>query len=177
MMKRRLLVLGVIAFVSTIATSGPGAQPKRVQRGSLVAIEYTLTDDDGKVLDSTIGKQPLRYLQGSGQIIPGLERRLEGLRVGQQRIVRIPPEEAYGRVNPVAFQEIPRSRVPPDDLRVGATVLAHGPRGEKIPVRIREVREKSVVVDFNHPLAGKTLTFDVKIVDVQSNPRRYAPQQ
>lgn len=138
-----------------------------VQAGSVVSFEYTLTDDDGKVIDSSKGKQPMSYTQGKGEIIPGLERELAGMAVGAEKNVKVKPEEAYGPIDPKAFQEVPKEKLPPEALKVDTVLMAQGPQGQGIPVRVHEVKEKTVIMDFNHPLAGKTLSFDVKITDIK----------
>jgi FKBP-type peptidyl-prolyl cis-trans isomerase SlyD len=140
---------------------------KVVQNGSLVSLEYTLTGEDGKVIDSNKGKEPLKYTQGQNQIVPGLEKQMAGMKVGGEKKVHVKPEDAYGPVNKDAFQEFPKEKIPPDGLKVGAVLMAKGPQGEPIPVRVHEIKEKTVVLDLNHPLAGKTLTFDIKVLDIQ----------
>jgi FKBP-type peptidyl-prolyl cis-trans isomerase SlyD len=142
-----------------------------IQDGSIVAIEYTLTDDTGTVVDSNVGKEPLTYLQGSGQIVSGLEKGLTGLKVGDQKKIVVRPEEGYP-VNPNAFQEIPKDKLPPEAQKVGTMLATKGPQGETIAMRVHEVKDKTIVVDFNHPLAGKTLNFDVKVIDIRAAPTR-----
>lgn len=138
-----------------------------VQAGSDVSFDYTLTDEKGAVIDSSKGKQPMHYIHGQGQIIPGLEKELAGMAVGGQKKVTVKPEDGYGPVDPRAFQEVPKDKVPADALKVGTVLAAQGPQGERIPVRVHEIKEKTVVMDFNHPLAGKTLSFDIKITDIK----------
>lgn len=139
-----------------------------IREGSIVSIEYTLTDESGQTIDSSAGKEPLTYIQGAGQIVLGLERQLNGLKVGDQRKIQVKPEDGYGLPDPKAFQEIPKEKIPPDAQKVGAMLMSKSAQGQAIAMRVSEVREKSVVVDLNHPLAGKTLTFDVKIVDIRA---------
>lgn len=139
-----------------------------IQEGSLVSLEYTLTDDSGKVLDSNVGKEPLTYIHGGGQIVRGLEKELTGLKVGERKKIHVNPEEGYGLVDPKAMQEIPKDKIPPDAQKVGALLMTKGPQGEGITMRVHEVRDQTVVVDFNHPLAGKALNFDVKVLDIKA---------
>jgi FKBP-type peptidyl-prolyl cis-trans isomerase SlyD len=139
-----------------------------VKEGSTVSLEYTLTGEDGKLIESNKGKEPLRYVDGREQIIPGLEKALEGLAAGAERKVTVKPEDAYGPVDPNAFREVPKEQVPGDSLKVGATLFAQNAEGETFPVRIHEIKDKTVVMNMNHPLAGKTLVFDVKILDVKA---------
>ena len=138
-----------------------------VQAGSDVTFDYTLTDEKGAVIDSSKGKQPMHYIHGQGQIIPGLERELPGMAVGGAKKVTVKPEDGYGPVDPRAFREVPKDKVPAEALKVGTVLAAQGPQGERIPVRVHEIKENTVVMDFNHPLAGKTLSFDIKITEVK----------
>ena len=154
------------------APAKPQTGAAEVQNGSTVKMEYTLTDKDGKLLDTNKGQEPLTYTHGEGQIIRGLEKALTGLHVGDQKHVVIPPEEAYGPVKPDAIIEIPKERIPPESQKVGAHLMARNQDGPPIPILVKEVKEKTVVLDANHPLAGKTLTFDVKIIGVDPVPAK-----
>jgi FKBP-type peptidyl-prolyl cis-trans isomerase SlyD len=90
--------------------------------------------------------------------------------VGDEKHVTVKPEDAYGPVNKNAFQELPKEKIPPDGLKVGAMLTGQGPQGQPVQARVHEIKEKTVVVDFNHPMAGRTLVFDVKVVDIQPAP-------
>lgn len=139
-----------------------------VENGSVVAFEYTLSDENGKVIASNQDKPPLTYTQGKGQIIPGLENELRGMEIGGEKNVVVQPEDGYGPVDPKAFREVPKEKLPPESLKVGTALMAKSSQGQNFPVRIHEIREKTVILDFNHPLAGKTLSFDVKILSIKS---------
>jgi FKBP-type peptidyl-prolyl cis-trans isomerase 2 len=160
-----------VLSASFLLTSAAGAQTETkkiaVQNGHQVSLEYTLTDEDGKEIESNKGKKPFSYAHGQKQIIRGLEKGLEGMRVGEQKTITIKAEDAYGPVNPDAFKEIPSDNFPPENLKVGAGVIVRNTQGKRFRVRVREVKEKTVVLDFNHPLAGKTLTFDVTILSIK----------
>jgi len=136
-----------------------------IQKGATVKIEYTLTDEKGKVLDTSKGKEPLTYIDGEGQIIPGLEKALRGLHAGDQKRVVVPPEEAYGPVKPLI--EVPKERIPPQAQRVGYSLMVRNGDRPPIPVQVKEIKEKTIVLDANHPLAGMSLTFEVKVVGVE----------
>lgn len=138
-----------------------------VQNGSAVSFDYTLTDAGGNVLDSSKGKTPLTYTHGNRQIVPGLEAELTGMKVGDEKKVAVKPEDGYGPVDPRAFQEVAKDKLPPGALKVGTVLKAEGPQGQAMPVRVHEIKENTVIMDFNHPLAGKTLNFDVKITDIK----------
>ncbi len=168
----RLPVVSVIMLALLFASDSIAQQQKNdkiIKDGSVVSLQYTLSDEKGKVIESNKGKQPLVYTQGKHQIIPGLEKSLAGMKVNEQKKVRVKPEDAYGPVDPKRFQEVPKEKLPPEALKVGAVLVARGPQGQEMPVRVREIKDKTVVLDLNHPLAGKTLNFDVKILDIKSN--------
>ncbi len=154
------------------ATAKPQTGAAEIQKGSTVKMEYTLTDKDGKTLDTNKGQEPLTYTHGEGQIIRGLEKALTGLHVGDQKHVVIPPEEAYGPVKPEAIIEIPKERIPPESQKVGTHLMTRNQNGPPIPLLVKEVKEKTVVLDANHPLAGKSLTFDVKIIGIDPVPAK-----
>lgn len=140
---------------------------KVVENGSVVSLQYSLTGEDGKLIESNKDKDPLQYTHGQQQIVPGLEKELTGMKVGGEKRVKVNPEDGYGPVDPKAFQELPKEQFPPNGLKIGAVLIAKGPEGQTIPVRVHEIKEKTVVIDLNHPMAGKTLLFDVKILDIQ----------
>lgn len=135
-----------------------------IQAGSKVSIEYTLTLDDGSKVDSNIGAEPLTYTQGEGQIIRGLEIEMVGLAVGDEKKVRVVAKDGYGEVDPDAVKEIATDQVPEDARQVGAMLMA---QGHGAPIRVAEVRGDTILLDFNHPLAGKDLNFAVKVIGIE----------
>jgi len=139
----------------------------RVQDGKLVSIEYTLRLQDEGLVESNVGEAPLQYTHGASEIIPGLEEALNDLGVGEARQVTVPPEKAYGLVDPDAFEEVEKQHVPQGAWHVGAMLVARDPEGQERHLRVHEVLDDTVIVDFNHPLAGKTLVFDVKVLAVE----------
>jgi FKBP-type peptidyl-prolyl cis-trans isomerase SlyD len=161
-----LAVLGA-ASPAILRSAEKAKQEKVVKDGSVVSLQYSLSEEDGKLIESNKGKDPLKYTHGSKQIVPGLEKELTGMKVGGEKRVKVKPEDAYGVVNSKAFQEVPKEQIPANGLKLGATLAAKGPQGQEIPVRVHEIKEKTVVLDLNHPMAGKTLLFDIKILDVQ----------
>ncbi len=144
-------------------------EQKTVQKDDVVAIEYTLTDDQGNVLDSSEGMEPLEYLHGHNNLIPGLEKEITGMKVGESKQVTVPPEEAYGPRHENAMQIVPHDAFPPDmEVEPGmALQMRDTTTGQIFEVYVTEIRPEGVVVDFNHPLAGETLHFDVKVVDIR----------
>ncbi len=166
---RLLGVLSTALLVPLLVLPTVSAQTERakIQDGSLVSIQYTLIDEKGKQIESNKGGDPFKYTHGKGDIIPGLENGLEGMKVGEEKTIMVKPEDAYGKIQPEAFQEIPRKNVPSEFLKVGAQLVARNPHGQSMPVRVHEIKDETVVLNLNHPLAGKTLTFEVKIMAVQ----------
>ena len=138
-----------------------------VAKNSVVAIDYTLKDDDGDVLDTSQGREPLTYLHGGGGIIPGLERELEGKTVGDVMSVSIVAADAYGERNEALRQEVPREQFGEiEELEVGMQFRVDTNNGPMM-ITIVEVAEANVTIDGNHPLAGMALHFEVAIRDVR----------
>lgn len=165
-MKRSLGTL--VALLVLLAAAPAGAQPKAaVEKGSSVKIEYTLKDDKGAVLDTNAGKEALAFTQGAQQIIPGLDKALLGMKAGDSKNVTVKPEDAYGAVDPKAEAEVPKDSLPQGAAVVGTRLLARGQDGQPRPVTVKAVKDTTVLLDLNHPLAGKTLFFDVKVVSVE----------
>jgi len=164
------LALGLTLGVAEAQTqpAAPASAAPAIQDGSKVKFDYTLTDQAGGMLDSSKDRGPLAFTQGSHQIIPGLEKALEGMHAGDAKTVTVPPAEAYGEVDPKAVVEVPKEKIPAGALSPGTELRAQGANGEQRIVRVKEIKDKTVVIDMNHPLAGKTLVFDVKIVEVES---------
>lgn len=133
-----------------------------------VAIDYKLSLADGEEVDSSPEGQPFGFIIGAGQIIPGLEKQLLGKESGYESTIVVDPEEGYGQVNENLFQEVPREQFPDDcEIEPGMTFQAQGPQGPVL-LSVKEIKDDgTVVVDLNHPLAGKELHFDVKVVEVR----------
>lgn len=139
-----------------------------VDNGKRVSIEYTLTLEDETKVDSNVGSEPLSFVHGERQILPALEDALTGMESGDTRRVVLTAEQGYGPEDPNLFQEVERERVPEDAQQEGTALTARDSAGQTYPLRVQEVKDKTIVLDLNHPLAGKTLIFDVKVVDVQA---------
>ncbi len=139
----------------------------QVKPGDKVQIHYTGTLEDGSTFDSSEGRDPLAFTVGSGQIIPGLDKEIPGMAVGDKKTVVIEPAEAYGDSQPEAIQAIPRSNVPPEiPLELGLQLQMQSPSGQVVPVTVVELTEEEVTLDANHPLAGKALTFAIELVSI-----------
>lgn len=142
----------------------------KVGKGAVVGLDYKLHLGDGKVVDESLPDDPLYYLHGQGQIVPGLEKALEGMEAGQSKQVVVSPSEGYGEHDARGVQEVPRAQFPPQmqsQLAPGIEFVARDDDGEQLPISVREVRGDMVVIDLNHPLAGKTLHFDVTVTKVR----------
>jgi FKBP-type peptidyl-prolyl cis-trans isomerase 2 len=138
-----------------------------VKTGDTVRIHYTGRLDDGTVFDTSHDREPLEFTVGSGQIIPGLDAALPGMNVGEEKTVEVPCADAYGEHDPNGRQEIPREQIPEHiPLDVGTALQMQLPDGRTMPVTVAQVDEANVVLDANHPLAGKDLTFDVEMVEI-----------
>ncbi len=139
----------------------------QIENNRVVTINYTLTDNDGTVIDQS-QDSTFSYLHGSQNIIPGLEDARSGKRADDKLQVTITPENAYGERDDSQVQAVPREMFPTDvEIAVGMTFHAEAPNGEPITVMVSEVAADTVTVDGNHPLAGQTLNFDVEVVDVR----------
>jgi len=159
--------MALLFSVSTLCSPAEAAAKLPVQDGREVSLHYTLIVD-GQAVDSTKERAPLTFVYGQGQLMPGLSEGIEGLKPGQKKRVTVAPQQAYGEINPQAIVEIPRSQFPAEmKMEPGMTMQAGTRDGGTQIIRIREVKSNSVVVDMNHPLAGKTLQFDVEILSVK----------
>ena len=140
-----------------------------IQNDHVVEIDYTLKNDKGDVLDSSKKMGPLSFIQGKKNIIPGLESKVNGKKLGDVFNVTISPEEAYGLRDEAMVQSVPKSEFGPDanNVKVGQQFEVQNQNGQVMLVRVTEVNESNIVIDANHPMAGKTLYFDVEIVGVR----------
>ncbi len=158
-------------FIFTIIFSGwfnlALAVENVVAQGKQIKMDYTLTVND-EVMETSVGKEPLEFVFGDHSIIPGLEKAIEGMKVGEEKTVTVEPKDGYGEVDPKGLKEFPKSKMPANApaLKVGMVLEAQSPDGETFPAVISEVKGDSVVLDFNHPLAGKQLVFKIKILNI-----------
>ncbi len=169
---KQLLIIGFLSCVviGSMADKAQSQENTAVSTGKQVSIEYTLKLEDESVVDSNVGAEPLTFVQGSHNIIPGLENALSGMKIGDSKQVTVKPEDAYGSLNKDAVSEIKKDQIPQDSLKVGTVLQGQNPDGQVIIARVVEIRKDTVLLDYNHPLAGKTLHFDIKILDVQDAP-------
>ena len=139
-----------------------------VQDKMVVGIHYRLTNDSGEELDTSIGFDPLYYLHGARNIVPGLENELTGLSVGAKKLVVVAPGDGYGEKQSKEPVAIAKSNFPPNmEIQKGMMFHTEGPDGEPVPLWVTDVTDDAVLVDTDHPLAGVTLNFDVEIVEIR----------
>jgi FKBP-type peptidyl-prolyl cis-trans isomerase 2 len=168
----KVALMGMFMGVCVLGTGFVYAQAadKVVADGMKVKFDYTLMVGTEQV-ETTQGKQPLEYVHGKKMLIPGLEKELVGMKAGDAKTVMVTAEDAYGPVRPEALREIENEKLPKDITpKVGMVLEMQDPEGNAYPAIVKEVKDKTFVLDFNHPLAGKELKFDVKIVSVEEAP-------
>ncbi|MCD4782104.1 MAG: peptidylprolyl isomerase [Candidatus Omnitrophica bacterium] len=159
-----ILICFVVSFANPMIVKG---EDLMIANGKRVYFDYTLTVE-GEVADTSEGKQPLDYIHGQQMIIPGLERQLEGLKIGDERDIHIKPEEGYGLSNPELIVEVPKERFNVDvEPKEGMMLDMQTDDGRKFTGVIIAVKEGTLRLDFNHPLAGKELNFKIKVVDIK----------
>ena len=138
-----------------------------ISQGSTVAITYTLTLDGGETVESNVGTEPLTFVQGEEQLIFGLEQALEGKKAGDSFKVSVAPEDGYGAVIEEALIEVPLTQLPEEARQPGAARTAVGPQGQELQGVVTEVGATTATIDFNHPLAGEVLHFEITILSVE----------
>jgi len=163
-----LLLCSVLIISSVQAETAGRKRIPSVTDGDYVYIEYTLKLEDGDVVDSNVGSDPMNFIHGKGQIVPGLEKQLTGMKKGESKNIVVKPEDGYGKIRKDAIREVPREKIPEESHKTGAKIQGRTATGRVIPMTVKEVKDKTIVLDYNHPLAGKTLYFDVKIVDIKT---------
>ena len=161
------LFVTVLAAVLFLSVSFAHAEDAVVAAGKKIKFDYTLTVDK-EVIETSNGKQPLEYNPGRGELIPGLEKELLGMKAGQSKTVVVQPEDGYGVIRADALREFDKDKLPKDMTpKVGMSLEMQDEKGTTFSAKIVEVMDKKVKLDFNHRLAGKVLTFDVKVVSIE----------
>lgn len=151
--------------------------PETIQPGSEVVMNFSITLEDGTVADSTEGDEPLRFVLGDQTLIEGLELALYGLKVGDKQSLKIGPENAYGYPDPDNIHAMQRDEFPEDmEIAKGVIIAFAMPDEDEFPGTITEVGDKQVTVDFNHPIAGHEITFDVEILEIINGGERPSVQ-
>lgn len=166
---RKIVCVALMGLLVFATMNGREAQsaPQTISKGKKVAFDYTLTVD-GQVIESSSGKGPMSYVHGTESIIPGLERQFEGLTVGDEKSVMVAANEGYGEIDPMGLREVPKSSLPPQfPPQPGMILETRSPDGNVFPAVVTEVKADTVVLNFNHPLAGKVLNFQIKVVSIE----------
>ena len=137
-----------------------------IQHGQKVSLEYTVFLNDGTQVDSNVGEVPLVFVLGMNQVFLALEQALLGLEIGESKRIVLKPEEAYGTIEKDAYREVDLETIPSEYRKEGAVLGLQDPEGGVYPIRVHQIKDQRIVLDFNHPLAGKSLCFDVKVVSI-----------
>jgi len=167
---KKFLSAGIVFLMAGMLNLSAYADDPVVGVGKKITLDYTLTVDN-KEVETSVGKVPLTYLAGNRNIIPGLEAQLNGMHMNEEKVVHVAAKDAYGDVDPKAFKEFPLTSLPKTMTpKVGMILQATAPDGSKFPAVITELKADKVVLNFNHPLAGKSLTFKVKILKIENAP-------
>jgi FKBP-type peptidyl-prolyl cis-trans isomerase SlpA len=144
------------------------AGEQRISAATQVTLHFAIKLDNGDVVDSTFDKQPATFKVGDGNLLPGFEQALYGLKTGDKRCLPIAPEQGFGQPNPQNVQVMPRSQFKDMELAEGLLVIFNDAANAELPGMVQSFDDNQVSVDFNHPLAGKTLSFEVEIIAVQA---------
>jgi FKBP-type peptidyl-prolyl cis-trans isomerase 2 len=164
---KKFLASGILLLAVGMFNLCAYADAPVIGAGKKVTLDYTLTVDN-KQVETSVGKTPLTYVAGAHSIIPGLESQLNSMRVNEEKVIKVAAKDAYGEVDPKAFKEFPLTSLPKGMTpKVGLILQATAPDGSKFPAVISELKGDKVVLDFNHPMAGKDLTFKVKILKIE----------
>lgn len=139
----------------------------QAKQGDTVKVHYTGKLQDGNVFDSSVNREPLEFTLGAGNMIPGFEQAVQGMSIGEKKTAEIPSEQAYGEKREDMIISVPRENVPGDiEPEVGQQLAIQQQGGQQVPVTVTEVTEEKVVLDANHPLAGKDLVFEIELVEI-----------
>ena len=168
--KYRMWKVCVAVWSLSLVLVALGRAEETIAEGKRVSLEYTLTLGDQTVY-TNVGKDPLIYTHGSKEIVPGLEKQLTGLQLGDTKKIEVSPEEGFGTLDPNRVQEVPKEIIPEEAREVGKTLRGRGPDGQIKFAQVIEIKDKTVTVGLNHPLAGQKLFFDVKVLKVETEER------
>jgi len=169
-MKKTHSIAIVIVLLGVLLISGCNLIPgmARVKDGDTIEVNYTGKLSDGTVFDTSAGRSPIAFTLGDGRVIPGFEKAIVGMKVGEKKTVTIPASEAYGPHRDELVVEVPREKIPRDMIpEVGQQLQSKADNGSTIVATITKVSETTVTLDANHPLAGKDLTFEIELVKIQ----------
>jgi len=166
-MTNKVCLLIIALAVATLFTSGCNGGSEMTKDGDTVKVHYTGTLEDGTVFDTSEGREPLEFTLGEGSMITGFEQAVYGMKVGQSKKVTIPAKEAYGLHNDELLLVLSREQLPAGiDPEIGQELQMQTAAGQIVTVLVIEVSEETITVDANHPLAGKDLTFEIEMVEI-----------
>lgn len=165
---RTLFTAMSLAFMLIILGPVPGDAQETVADGKRISLEYTVTLEDKTVFDSNVGKEPMVYIHGSEKRVPFFSKHLTGLEVEETKQFVMPPEDVYGPDDPERIIEVPKDTIPEDRRKVGEKLQGRSPEGRPLFAEVLEIKAETILIDTNHPLAGETLFFDVKILKVET---------
>ncbi len=173
------MVYAVVVLLAGWSTRGrsedEAGTDMAVADGKQVALEYTLTLDDGTQVGTNVGQEPLVYIHGRGELVRGLEQGLLGLKTGDKKKILVSPQDAYGERDSSRTHQVPLERIPEQARQVGAQLQGTGPDGQVQFAKVIAISDTSATIDTNHPLAGQELTFDVTILKIENIVRRIEP--
>ncbi len=139
-----------------------------VKANDTIKVHYTGKLNDGRVFDSSVDREPLEFTLGQGQLIPGFENGVIDMAVNEKKTVNIPSAEAYGERREDMMQEVPKNQLPPEiKPEVGMGLVSQTPEGQEMRLTVAEVKDETIVVDANHPLAGQDLTFEIEVLEIK----------
>ncbi|MBF0504650.1 MAG: peptidylprolyl isomerase [Candidatus Omnitrophica bacterium] len=165
---KKFLVGGLVLAAICMMSLSVYADDPVIGAGKKVTLDYTLFVDNNQI-ETSVGKAPLTYVVGSRMIIPGLEAQLNGMRIKEEKVIKVVAKEAYGELDPKAYKDFPKTSLPSTiEPKVGLVLQATAPDGSKFPATISAIKDDKVTLNFNHPLAGKDLTFNVKILKIEN---------
>ncbi|MFI2742405.1 peptidylprolyl isomerase [Zhouia sp. PK063] len=140
----------------------------KVKQNDTVKVHYTGTLENGEVFDSSLQREPIEFTLGQGQLIPGFENGVIDMTVNEKKTIHIPSAEAYGDVREELIQEVPKAELPPEiEPQIGMGLVSRTPDGREIQLVVKDVKDEAIVVDANHPLAGKDLTFEIEVLEIK----------
>jgi peptidylprolyl isomerase len=145
------------------------AKPSVVDKGNLVSVQYVGTLSNGEVFDNSDNNGPISFIVGASQVIKGFDDAVVGMKINDKKKFSIKKEEAYGDINPALMHKVPLDKLPPEmksQVKVGGFLVLQSPVGQQIPAKVHSITDGVITLDLNHPLAGKDLTFDITIVDI-----------
>lgn len=145
-------------------------KPIFAAKGHLVSVEYTGTLDNGEEFDNSQNHGPIKFIIGNSQVIKGFDEGVLGMKINEKKRLKINKDNAYGDVNPSLLHKVPLAKLPPDikdKVKVGGFLVLQSPVGQQIPAKVVSIDKENITLDMNHPLAGKNLTFDIKLLDIE----------